>query len=474
MKKIHSYILLFGLLIIGCKAPQIINPNNNINLPTTYNSSSLSDSSMANISWRNYFSDDNLIGLIDTALINNQDIAKALQHIEMAKSGVLLTKGALKPMVSSVGSAGIQKYGLYTMDGAGNRNTEIINGNDIPVHLPDFMAGFQASWEIDLYGKLRNRNKSALTKLLASVEAKNYVITNIVTEIALAYYELLALDNELSVIDEYIKIQENAVDLVKIQKNAAAVNELAVRQFEAQLLNLQDMKFGLQQSIIENESKINYLMGRYPKPIKRTNTNIQSLLPQKIATGIPANLLLNRPDLRQAELILKASKIDVQVARTAFLPSLNINALLGLQAFRPDLLITKPQSLAYGLMGGLIAPIFNKSIIQADFNYANASQLEALYSYNQQIIGAYIEVYNQLALIGNLEKSLIVKTKQAEVLSQSISISNELFRNNRATYLEVLIAQENALETKLSLVQLRKNQLQSTVNIYKALGGGWR
>lgn len=474
MKKYFSYIVALGFIILGCKAPQIMNQSTNTNLPTTYNSNSLGDSSSANISWRSYFSDANLSDLIDTALLNNQDIAKALQHIEMAKSGVLATKGALKPTVSGVGSAGINKYGLYTMDGAGNRGTEIIDGKDVPVHLPDFMAGFQASWEIDLYGKLRNRNKASYTRLLASVEAKNYVVTNIVTEIALAYYELLALDNQLSIVDEYIDIQRNAVNLVKVQREAAAVNELAVRQFEAQLLNLQDMKYGLQQAITENESKINYLMGRYPKPIKRTDTNIQSLLPQKIAVGIPSNLLLNRPDLRQAELILKASKIDVQIARTAFLPSLNINALLGLQAFRPDLLITKPQSLAYGLMGGLVAPIFNKSIIQAEFNYASASQLEALYSYNQQIIGAYIEVYNQLALIGNLEKSSIVKTKQAEILNQSITISNELFRNNRATYLEVLIAQQNSLDTKISLIQLRKNQLQSSVNIYKALGGGWR
>lgn len=474
MNNYKNYILLFGLLLGSCKAPQIINHNENKTMPTTYYRSSSADSSIAKISWKNYFSDPNLVNLIDTALVSNQDIAKALQHIEMAKSGVLATKGALKPSVSGIGSAGIQKYGRYTMDGAGNRNTEMIDGKDIPIHLPDFLAGFQASWEIDLYGKLHNRNKASLTRLLASVEAKNYVVTNIVTEIALAYYDLLALDSERSVIDEYIKIQENAVELVKTQKESATINELAVKQFEAQLLNLQDMKFYIQQTITENESKINYLVGRYPQPIKRLQTNLESLMPKKIATGIPSDLLFNRPDLRQAELSLRASKIDVQVARTAFLPSLNISALLGLQAFRPDLLFTKPQSITYGLLGGLAAPLINKSAIQAEFNYATASQLDMLYSYNQQIIGAYIEVFNQLAWIENLEKSSQKKSKRSEVLNQSIEISNELFRYNRATYLDVLVAQQNALETKLSLIQLRKNQLQSSVNIYKALGGGWK
>ena len=467
-------MLLVGLILGSCKAPQIINKGTKSTLPTAYNNATSADSSIAKISWKKYFSDQNLINLIDTALISNQDIAIALQHIEMAKSGVLLTKGALKPTVLFSPSASLRKFGLYTMDGAGNITTEIVPNKIVPTHLPDFFAGFQASWEIDLYGKLRNRTKAAQTRLLASVEAKNYVVTNIVTEIALTYYELLALDNELNTIDAYVKIQENAVELVRVQKEAAATNELAVKQFEAQLLNLQEMRFIILQSIVENESKINYLIGRYPQPIRRTPTAIETLLPKTISTGIPTDLLLNRPDLRQAELNLSASKIDVQVARTAFLPSLNINSLLGLQAFRPDFLITKPASLAYGLLGGLAAPLINKSAIQAEFNYATASQLEALYAYNQQIIGAYIEVYNQMALIRNLEQSSQLKTRQSEVLSQSISISNELFRNNRATYLEVLVAQQNALEAKLSLIQLRKNQLQSSVNIYKALGGGWR
>jgi NodT family efflux transporter outer membrane factor (OMF) lipoprotein len=474
MKNKRIYIFLLGIMISGCKVPRITNQGNALSLPLAFQTSIKADSSIAKISWRNYFSDPMLINLIDTALVSNQDMAKALQHIEMARSGIIATRGALKPVFEGVGVAGIQKYGLYTMDGAGNRNTEMINGKDIPVHLTDFLAGFQASWEIDLFGKLRNKSKAAQARFWASVEAKNLIATSIVSEIALAYYELLALDNQLSIIDEYIRIQENAVELARVQKEANTIDELAVKQFEAQLLNLQEMKFDVYNSIIENESKINFLIGRYPRIIPRTSTVIETLLPKIIATGVPSDLLLNRPDLRQAELNLNASRIDVQVARAAFLPSLNINALLGLQAFRPDLLISKPQSLAYSLLGGLAAPLINKSAIQADFNYASASQLEALYDYNQRIVGAYIEVYNQLAIVNNLNQSYQLKARESEVLGQTIEISNELFRNNRATYLDVLVAQQNALETRLSLVQIRKSQLQSSINIYKALGGGWK
>lgn len=466
--------MVFVVLLNSCKAPQMTSIQKPINLPEFFTSGMPVDSSSAKVNWREYFADDYLVALIDSALQNNQDLKIALQQIEMARSGALASSAALKPRVSFAPTAALRRFGLYTMDGAGNITTDILPNKIVPIHLPDFLIGFQASWEIDLYKKLSNTHKSALTKVMASNEAKNYVVTNMVNEIASAYYELKALDAELAIIDEYTLIQENAVELIRIQKDAAAANELAVRQFEAQLYKLQEMKFGLQQGIIEQENTINYLMGRLPQPIARSTISIDSVKLKTASVGIPAQLLLNRPDLRQVELELQASRLDVQVARTAFLPSLNIGSVLGTQAFRPDLLITKPQSLVYGLIGGLAAPLINKRAIQADFDFANANQLAMLGTYNKQIISAYIEVYNVLMLQRNLVQSHAIKSKESAVLVESIDISDKLYRNNRATYLEVLAAQENALETRIELVQIKKAQLQSQMNLYKALGGGWR
>ena len=473
MKK-YLIIILLGGIIISCKAPQISSNKPAIKVPNNYSIGSKVDSSSAKINWKEYFKDENLIALIDTALRSNQDLKIALQHIEMAKSGALATSGALKPSVNFTPTTSLRRFGLYTMDGAGNITTDILPNKIVPTHLPDFLLGFQASWEIDIYGKLKNRNKAALSRVMAGVEAKNFITTNIINEVTTSYYELIALDNELTIIDEYVKIQENAVKLSKIQKEAATINELAVKQFEARLYSLQEMKFGLQQAIIESENKTNFLIGRFPQTIRRTSTVLDSLSSYAISLGVPTNLLLNRPDLRQTEYELAASKLDVQVARAAFLPSLNIGAVLGTQAFRPDLLITKPQSLVYGLLGSLVAPLINKRVIQAEFDYANASQLATLYTYNQQIVFAYIEVYNQWTMLRNLEQSYQLKTKESTVLNESISISDQLYRNSRATYLEVLKAQENALETRIELIQIKKTQLQSQVNLYKALGGGWK
>ena len=191
----------------------------------------------ASIDWKLYFTDPNLIELIDMALKNNLDLHIALQKMEASKAYVRSSKGALFPNVNANINYLGRRFGYYTMDDAGNRTTEIEPGKIIPTYLPDYYMGLQASWEIDLWGKLRNKKRAALARYLSSVEGKNLVTTNLIAEVANAYYELLALDNELEIIRESIKIQQSAFDLVSVQKEAGVANELEVKQFEAQLNN---------------------------------------------------------------------------------------------------------------------------------------------------------------------------------------------------------------------------------------------
>jgi outer membrane protein TolC len=184
--------------------------------------------------------------------------------------------------------------------------------------------------------------------------------------------------------------------------------------------------------------------------------------------------LQNRPDIKQAELELIASKADLNAAKAAFYPRLDLSGSLGLQAFRPDLLITKPQSIAYGLFAGLTAPLLNKRAIQAEFNYASAYQQETLLQYQQRIIQAFLEVATEMSNLLNLEEVYSLKSNESNVLLESIEISTDLFRTNRATYLEILFAQQNALQARLELVDVKQRQFNTMVNIYRTLGGGWR
>lgn len=475
MSKIKLIILttIVTVMVHGCKPLQSFQQSSIKPMPASFDNNR-DTANTATINWRQFFSDKNLVNLIDTALVNNWDVQTAWQRIKMAESGILFAKSFLKLTVDAGAAVGLTRFGLYTMDGAGNKGTEIHNGKDIPVNLPDYFTGLQTSWEIDLWGKLKNSKKAAVARYLSSIEGRNLVLTELITEIASAYHELLSLDQNLKIINETITLQENALEIVKVQKEAAVVNELAVKQFEAQLLNIKGMRYETLQQIAETENRINFLTGRYPETVERDTSVLVNTLPPEVKTGIPATLLQNRPDIRQAEFELAATKADVLTARAAFYPSLNIDGSIGFQAFKAGLLFKTPESVAFGLLGSLSAPLINKAAIKAEFNRANAAQLEALYNYQKTIVNGYVEVYNEMQRLKNLQQVFELKTNEVNVLTQSIDISSELFRTARANYLEVLLTQQTALQARLELIETKKNQFLSTINIYKALGGGWR
>jgi NodT family efflux transporter outer membrane factor (OMF) lipoprotein len=471
--KLYTIFFLSIILWMSCKTTQSDASQTKISLPKSY--SEITDSvNSANIKWKDFFTDKDLVALIDTALKNNLDILMTLQKIEVARNDLRLSKGAMLPTVNANFAYLQRKFGYYTMDDAGNRVTEIRPGEIVPTHLPDYFVGLQANWEIDIWGKLRNKKKAAFTRYLGSTEAVNLVRTNLIAEISNTYYELLALDVELDIIDETINIQKNMLEIFEIQKQSGVTNELAIKQFEAQVLNSRNLKFELLQKINENENKLNFLLGRFPQPIVRNKSNFNAQTPMLVKAGVPSQLLQNRPDIKQSEYELLASNLNVKAAKAAFYPSFMITGTAGFQSFNTSFLFTTPQSLAYNLLGSLTTPLINRSAIKAQFKNAKANQVEAMYKYQKTVLNAYVEVSNELSNIRNLENIYSLKTEEVSTLDSSISIATDLFKSGRATYFEVLMTQRSALESKLDLVTAKKRQYISTVNIYKALGGGWR
>lgn len=456
----------------ACQVPVLVGKTENKTVPAGY--TSLPDSTnAATVQWRSYFTDPSLVALIDTALKNNQELNITLQEIEVARNEIRARKGEYLPFVGVKGAAGFEKVGRYTSRGASEANIEIKPGKETPDPLPDFLLGAYATWEVDIWHKLRNAKKAAVTRYLSTIEGRNFVVTTLIAEIANSYYELLALDNQLEIIKQNIEIQTNALEIVKAQKEATRVTELAVRKFEAEVLNTRSLQYDIQQRITETENRINFLLGRYPQPVARNVQAFNNAMPGAIHAGLPSQLLANRPDVKQAELELAAARLDIQVAKAQFYPSLGISASIGYQAFNPAYLLRTPQSMLYSLAGELVAPLVNKNAIKATYFNANAKQIQAAYNYERTILNAYVEVANQLAKINNLEKSYDLKSKQVEALTQSITISNDLFKSARADYMEVLMTQRDALESKFELIETKKQQMNAMVNIYQALGGGW-
>lgn len=466
-------IAFLSLTYTACKTPGLAKRTENKNVPVSYNN--LQDTTnTATIRWKDYFTDPYLNALIDTAVKNNQELNITLQEIEISRNEIKARKGEYLPFVGLRGGVGLDKVARYTNIGAMEANTEIKPGKEMPEPLPDYMIAAQATWEIDIWKKLRNAKKAAVSRYLSSVEGKNFVVTNLVAEVASSYYELLALDNQLDIVKKNIDIQSNALQIVKLQKEATRVTELAVRKFEAEVLKTKSLQYDIQQRITETENRLNFLLGRFPQPIARNSEEFENLLPQNIHAGIPSQLLANRPDIKQAEQDLAAAKLDVKVAKARFYPSIGISASVGYQAFNPSYLLKSPESILYSLAGDLMAPLINRNAIKATYYSANAKQVQSVYNYERTILNAYIEVANQLAKINNLEKSYDLRSKQVQALNQSINISNDLFKSARADYMEVLMTQRDALESKFELIETKKQQMNALVNIYHALGGGWK
>lgn len=428
----------------------------------------------ANMPWRTFFTDPHLRMLIDSALANNQELNIMLQEIAVAQSEVRARKGEYLPFVDVGAAAEADKVGEFTRNGAVEHNLDIKEETKFPEPLPNYLIAARASWEVDIWKKLRHAKKAAMMRYLGTVEGRNFMVTHLVAEIANSYYELMALDNQLEILRNNIAIQQDALEIVKLEKQAAKVTELAVRRFEAEVLKNRSNLFDIQQRITETENRINFLVGRYPQPVTRSSASFSSLVPDSIASGIPSQLLSYRPDIRQAELELAAAKLDVKAAKANFYPSVRLTAGIGLNAFDASLLTETPASLIYNVAGDLVAPLVNRNAIKAAYIGASAHQLQAVYEYEQTVLNAYVEVVNQLSNIRNLRNSYDLRKQQVDALSSSITISNNLFRSARADYMEVLLTQRDALESKFELVETQKQRMNAMVNMYQALGGGWR
>jgi multidrug efflux system outer membrane protein len=465
-------IAIIAISMLGGCAPALkVTKTENKTVPASYNNSQ-DTTNTAKIKWKDYFNDANLAALIDTGLKNNQELNIILQEIEINKNEIRARKGEYLPYVNLSGGAGLEKAARYTRNGAVEDNIDIKPGTEFPEPLTDYSLGVYASWELDVWKKLRNAKKAAASRYLASIEGRNFMVTNLVAEIASSYYELLTLDNQLDIIQKNIEIQNRSFQIVKQEKEAAKVTQLAVNRFEAQLLNTQNLQYDILQKITETENRINFLTGRFPQPVPRNSLSFTDIVLDTIYSGIPSQLLQMRTDIRQAELQLAAARLDIKVAKANFYPSFKITAGVGLQAFNPAMIIN-PQSLIYTLAGELVAPLINRNAIKATYYNANAKQIQAIYNYERTILNAHLEVSNQLSGINNFAKSYDTKSKEVDILAQSVTISNNLYRSARADYMEVLLTQREALESRIDLIEIKMKQLNAKVNIYRALGGGW-
>jgi len=473
IKHLFVVSIMIVLLLQSCVPTQIAIREENKTISETYSNNSNDTLNTAVVKWKDFFSDQNLTNLIDLALANNQELNMMLQQINMAENEIKAKKGDYLPYVGIYAGAEVDKVGEFTRNGAVEQHLDIREHEGFPEPLTNFSAGLSASWELDIWKKLRNGKKSAVLEYLATIQGKNFMVTQLVSEIASAYYELIALDNQLTIVKQNLDLQQSALKMVKLQKEAARATQLAVRRFEAEVFKNKSNKYQIQQKIVETENLINFLVGRYPQTVIRNSNDFITKEVDVMHSGVPSQLLANRPDIRQAELELSASKLNVNIAKANFYPSIGIKAGVGLEAFKPKFLTSTPESLAYSLIGDIIAPLINRNAIKAEYKTASNKQLQIIYEYEKTILNAFIEVENQLSNVENLNKSYLLKAQQVEALTEAIELSIRLFKSARAEYTEVLLTQREALDSKIEIIETKRDQLLANVKLYQALGGGW-
>ena len=412
------------------------------------------------------------MALIEQTMSGNQELKILSEEINIACNEAYARSGEYRPFVTLGGGVGYDKVGEHTRLGAVEDQLEVSEGRAFPEPLGDFLTAGNLSWEIDIWNRLRNSQRAAAMQYLGSQEGRNYIITRVVSEVAENYYELLSLDSRLQTLLQTIEIQKRSLVVAQGKKKAGRGTELAVQRFIGEVQKNRSEQSLIQQEIVEAENRINFLAGRYPQPVERISTDFIELNLGVLSSGVPSEILQNRADIREAERNVEAAGLNLEVARARFYPNLSLRANLGWNAFRTGYLFRTPESLIYGLAADVVGPLINKRAIQADYRTANAVQLQAIYTYQQTVLEAHIEVVNQMTKVENFRRSIELKRKQLTALEASVEAANRLFQNARAEYVEVLLAQREMMEARMLLIDTKQEQLGAVVNAYQALGGG--
>lgn len=440
--------LIVCVSVFSCSVPKQTTLTRSV-LPETFEGQKADTLAATDLNWKTYFQDKYLIQLIDTALLNNYDAQMAIEQIEMANAYYKMSRGALYPTAEIGTSATFGK------------------SKEKPDWSSDYSINLNSSWEIDLWGKLRSTKKAARARFLASQSGKQLIQTTIISEVSQAYYELLAFDLELEIMEKNIRLQKAALDIVRVQKQAGKATDLAVQQFEAQLFSSQAQKNSIQQQIIASENYLNRLLNRLPQPVARNKSPQNQLLPDILSAGVPFQLLQNRPDVKEASLLLEAAGFDLKAAGKAFLPTLKIQPIIGFDAAR-----LKNGSFVFESVNGLIAPILQQNLLKGNYRIMQSQQRQAWFSYEKTVKQSISEVQTNLDKLATIEQEIVNRKNEVDILEKAVNTATDLYAYGYATYLEVINAQKSAREAELALTNIQKEKNLTTIDLYCAIGGG--
>jgi multidrug efflux system outer membrane protein len=405
--------------------------------------------------WQFIYGDTVLQRLIAIALENNKDMLVAAARIKEMAAAKRISFANMFPAV----------------EGRLNAQKEQLNyGGNTPKPDPEMSAKAFLSWELDLWGNLRWANEAAIASYMQTVEARQALRLTILTEVATAYYELLALDNEFLILQHTLDARREAVRLAKLRFEGGLTSETSYRQAEIELTRTETLVPELEQEIKLKENDLSFLLGRYSGEVPRGVSIHEQHLPKTLPAGLPSSLLERRPDMRQAEQKLREANARVGVAQTDLFPKIRLTGNLGVESEELGNLLKSP---AWFIAGDLITPLFMMGKNKAKVKVERARYEQETYRYQKSVLGAFKEVNNALISLRKV-KEVRASRARLEVSAQShTQLAYLQYINGVTNYMDVLDAQRGLLDAQLSLNNAILDELLSIVHLYKALGGGY-
>ncbi|SHL97018.1 efflux transporter, outer membrane factor (OMF) lipoprotein, NodT family [Flavobacterium chilense] len=463
----NKYILMIitATLLSACSITKKYERPSTLSTDKLYRDQSGTDSTtIANMPWQTVFKDQKLNALIQKGLDQNLNLKNAIENIVQARATLRQTKLAYYPTLELDANATRNKQSKAALN--------FPAGININTLTTTYKLGLSTSWEADIWGKLSSSKRAALATYLSTDAAKQAVQTQLISDIANNYFLLLAYDKQLEITKSTLESRIKNVEVIKALKEGAIVTGASVVQSEANQHAAEVLIPDLKRSIRETENALNILLGQASGPIDR-GVLADQVIPEKIAIGLPAQLLENRPDVRQAEFDFRTAFETTNMAKTYFYPSLTLTASGGLSTLQLKNFFD--QSIFYSIIGGLTQPLFNQGLNRARLTNAQSRQVQAYNNFQQSLLVAGQEVSNALYAYQMAVEKEDSREKQIEALEKAVDFTQQLLEYSSATnYTDVLTSEQNLLAAQLSGVNDNLQKLQAVVDLYRALGGGWK
>jgi multidrug efflux system outer membrane protein len=471
MKKLfpYGYILIVFLLlaVASCRTgknyqrPAVL-------LPESLNQTSAAPdtNSIGDIAWRNFFTDPVLQQIIDSGISRNYDLQYALRNISIAQSQVKQASWLWYPQVTAAIGG---QYNRYSDNGpAGIKNGALSNNSS------DFLASVSMNWEIDIWGKISRQKEASIANYLQTYEVAKAIQTRLVADIAQGYFSLLMLDQQLLETRKTLALTTDFVKLTRLLYDAGEVTYLAIQQAESQMQATAQLVPLIEQNIQIQENSLQLLTGNLPGMIHRDVSLTDIHFNDSLSTGLPVAILNRRPDVRADEMSLVKANAQVGISQADMYPALTLTAGTGFESLKATNWFNIPGSL-FGLAGAtLVQPVLQGRQLKTQFEIAKQQREEAVIRFRQSVLTAVIEVSNALIQVSKLREQEIIAKQRTDTLSAAVGNAQLLFKNDLANYLEVITAQQTALDAQLSLAFIQRAELDARVELYRSLGGGWK